>query len=99
MQNTENNEVSGIVLLIIGAVVLSVVSFVLVNLGTILLLLLAGAALWLLGVLLRTLVRSLVVRVRERLHGWPRSSSGTGAGSGARTDGRAAARNQDKSPR
>jgi hypothetical protein len=95
MQNTENNEVSGIVLLIIGAVVLSVVSFVLVNLGTILLLLLAGAALWLLGVLLRTLVRSLVERARERLHGGPRSSSGTGA----RTDGRAAARNPGKSPR
>jgi hypothetical protein len=99
VQNTENNEVSGIVLLIAGAVVLSVVSFVLVNLGTILLLLLAGAALWLLGVLLRTLVRSLVVRARERLHGWPRSSSGTGARSGARTDGRAAARNPGKSPR
>jgi hypothetical protein len=99
VQNTENNEVSGIVLLIAGAVVLSVVSFVLVNLGTILLLLLAGAALWLLGVLLRTLVRSLVVRARERLHGWPRSSSGTGARSGARTDGRAATRNPGMSPR
>jgi hypothetical protein len=99
VQNTENNEVSGIVLLIAGAVVLSVVSFVLVNLGTILLLLLAGAALWLLGVLLRTLVRSLVVRARERLHGWPRSSAGTGAGSGARTDERTAARNPGKSPR
>jgi hypothetical protein len=99
VQNTENNEVSGIVLLIAGAVVLSVVSFVLVNLGTILLLLLAGAALWLLGVLLRTLVRSLVVRARERLHGGPRSRAGAGAGSGASTDGRAAARNPGKSPR
>ncbi|MEX5260718.1 hypothetical protein [Kocuria sp. CPCC 205263] len=99
MQSTENNDVSGIVLLIAGAVVLSVVSFVPVNLGTILLLLLAGAALCLLGVLLRTLVRSLVDRSRERLHGTPRSSSGTGARSGARTDGRATARNLGKSPR
>lgn len=99
MQNTENNDVSGIVLLIMGAVVLSVVSFVLVNLGTILLLLLAGAVLWLLGVLLRTLVRSLMARARERLHGRPRSSAGTGAASGARTDGRATARTPGKSPR
>lgn len=99
MQNTENNEVSGIVLLIAGAVVLSVVSFVLVNLGTILLLLLAGAALWLLGVLLRTLVRSLVVRARERLYCTPRSRAGTGARSGARTACRATARNPGKSPR
>ena len=82
MQNTENNDVSGIVLLIAGAVVLSVVSFVLVNLGTILLLLLAGAALWLLGVLLRTLVRSLVVRAGERLHGSPRSRAGSVAAAG-----------------
>lgn len=59
MQNTENNDVSGIVLLIAGAVVLSVVSFVLVNLGTILLLLLAGAVLWLLGMFVREFARSL----------------------------------------
>ena len=95
MQNTENNDVSGIVLLIAGAVVLSVVSFVLVNLGTILLLLLAGAVLWLLGMFVREFARSLTERARERLHGTSRSP----AGSGARTACRATARIPGKSPR
>ncbi|WP_298590472.1 hypothetical protein [uncultured Kocuria sp.] len=99
MQNTENKDVSGIALLVAGAVVLSVVSFVLVNLGTILLLLLAAAGLWLLGVLLRALTRSLAERARAGLHGMLRSPAGTGGGSGARTAGRTTARNPGRSPR
>lgn len=99
MQNTENKDVSGITLLVAGAVVLSVISFVLVNLGTILLLLLAAAALWLLGVLLRALARSLAERARAWLRGTPRSPARSGAGPGARPAGRAAARSPRKSPR
>ncbi|MFE7629939.1 hypothetical protein [Kocuria sp. NPDC057446] len=93
MQNTENNDVSGIVLLVAGAVVLSVVSFVLVNLGTILLLLLAAAALWLLGVLLRALARSLV----ERAQAWLRATPRSPARPGARTACRATARHPGRS--
>ncbi|MFI7742856.1 hypothetical protein [Kocuria rhizosphaericola] len=95
MQNTENKDVSGIALLVAGAVVLSVVSFVLVNLDTILLLLLAAAALWLLGVLLRALARSLAERARAWLRGTHRSPARAGAGTACR----ATARNPGKSPR
>lgn len=95
MQNTENNDVSGIVLLVAGAVVLSVISFVLVNLGTILLLLLAAAGLWLLGVLLRALVRSLVGRAQA----WLRFRSRSPERPGARTGCTAAARHPGRSPR
>ncbi|MFI7496690.1 hypothetical protein ACH9D2_18470 [Kocuria sp. M4R2S49] len=95
MQNTENKDVSGIALLVAGAVVLSVVSFVLVNLDTILLLLLAAAALWLLGVLLRALARSLAERARAWLRGAHRSPARAGAGTACR----ATARNPGKSPR
>lgn len=99
MQNAENKDVSGIALLVAGAVVLSVVSFVLVNLGTILLLLLAAAGLWVLGVLLRALARSLAERARAGLHGVLRSPAGTGPGSGVRTAGRTTAMNPGRSPR
>lgn len=77
MNNTENNDVSGIVLLIAGAVVLSVVSFVLTHLGTILLVLLAVAVLCLLGVLLRALARSLTERATAGRRSAPRTTART----------------------
>jgi hypothetical protein len=77
MNSTENNEVSGIVLLIAGAVVLSVVSFVLTHLGTILLVLLAVAVLCLLGVLLRALARSLTERATAGRRSAPRTTART----------------------
>ena len=85
MKSTENNDVSGVVLLIAGAVVLSVVSFVLTHLGTILLILLAGAVLCLLGVLLRGLVRSLTERAAAGLRGALRTAPRTTARTAERT--------------
>ena len=77
MNNTENNDVSGIVLLVAGAVVLSVISFVLTHLGTILLVLLAVAVLCLLGVLLRALARSLTERATAGRRSTPRTTART----------------------
>lgn len=77
MKNTENSDVSGIVLLIAGAVVLSVISFVLTHLGTILLILLALAALCLLGGLLRALARSLTERATAGRQSAPRTAART----------------------
>ncbi|GAA1763082.1 hypothetical protein [Kocuria aegyptia] len=85
MKNTENNDVSGIVLLIAGAVVLSVVSFVLTHLGTILLLLLAVAVLCLLGVCVRSFARSLTERAGAARRGAPRTTGRTTARTAART--------------
>ncbi|MFI7583575.1 hypothetical protein ACH9DO_07255 [Kocuria sp. M1N1S27] len=85
MQNTQNNDVSGYVLLIAGAVVLSVVSFVLSNLPTILLVVLVLAALYLLGVLLRRLVRSLRERAAARCRSLRRAGRRTGGRVDAKT--------------
>jgi hypothetical protein len=95
MKSSENNDVSGIVLLVAGAVVLSVVSFVLTHLGTILLVLLAMAVLCLLGVLLRGLARSL----RERATAGLRSALRTAPRSTARTTARTAERTAEQARR
>lgn len=99
MQNTENNDVSGIVLLIVGAVVLSVVSFVLVNLGTILLLLLAGAVLWLLGMFVREFARSLAERAAAGRRSAERTAPRTTARTTARTAPRTTAKTAEQARR
>lgn len=77
MKNTENNDVSGFVLLIAGAVALSVVSFVLIHLGTILLILLAVAVLWLLGMFVGAFARSLPQRAAAGRRNAPRTAART----------------------
>ncbi len=88
MRNTENDDASGFVLLVAGAVVLSVVSFVLVNLGTILLIAVAAAALYVLAALLRALARDLRERARTGRRSVPRPPRGSTRRSAARTPGR-----------